>query len=138
VEYVPGITSALSVPGLAGIPPTFRGISTGFAVLTGHGRDGAALPWRDYARVETLIVLMGVHRRAEIAQELIGAGRSGGDPVCFIENGTTARERICISDLASVARGEVEVSPPAVFVIGGVVGVREQLLPALIGLPLSA
>jgi uroporphyrin-III C-methyltransferase len=129
VEYVPGLTSALAVPGLAGIPPTFRGLASSFAVVTGHGKDGAPLPWADYAKIETLIVLMGVARRAEIAQALLDAARSAGEPVAFIESGSTSRERVVVSTLGAVARGEVEVASPAVMVIGAVASLRDYLCP---------
>lgn len=127
VEYVPGLTSALAVPGLAGIPPTFRGEASSFAVLTGHGQDGVPLPWGEYARIETLIVLMGVGRRAEIAASLIEAGRSGDDPVAFIENGATSRERVVTATLSRVAAGQVAVASPAVMVIGAVVRLHDYL-----------
>jgi uroporphyrin-III C-methyltransferase len=127
VEVVPGVSSSLSVPALAGIPPTFRGIATGFAVVTGHVKDGFPEYWSRYAEVDTLVILMGVGNRANIARRLIEAGRPPAEPVCFIENGTTARERIVESNLAAVAAGQVEVSAPAVFVVGEVVRLRERL-----------
>ncbi|HEY3742347.1 MAG TPA: uroporphyrinogen-III C-methyltransferase, partial [Bryobacteraceae bacterium] len=69
VEVVPGVSAALSVPGLAGIPPTFRGLADGFAVVTGHLRNEAELvDWSKYAAVDTLIILMGVRTRVSIAK----------------------------------------------------------------------
>jgi len=109
-------------------------LAASFAVVTGHGADDAAETverWERYGRVDTLIVLMGVRRRAAIAQALIAAGRARDEAVAFIENGSTPRERVVLADLASVASGVVEVHAPAVFVIGAVVGCRELLLPAL-------
>lgn len=129
VEVVPGVSSAVAVPASAGIPPTFRHLARGFAVVTGHESDGFPEVWDRYARVDTLIVLMGVKHRAEIAQALIGAGRAADEAVCFIENGTTPRERVVVSDLGTVASGRVEVAAPAVFVIGDVVRLRETLVP---------
>lgn len=128
VEAVPGISSAIAVPTLAGIPPTFRGVSGGFAVVTGHRQEGGCDQWAAYAHVETLIILMGVARRAEIAQCLIRLGRDAEQPVAFIENGTTPRERVIVTTLADVAAGLVEVTNPAVLVAGEVVRQRAQLL----------
>lgn len=127
VEVVPGISSAVAVPSLAGIPPTFRGVSGGFAVVTGHRQEGGCDQWAAYAQVETLIILMGVARRAEIAQCLIRLGRDASQPAAFIENGTTPRERVIVTTLADIAAGLVEASNPAVMVAGEVVRQRSQL-----------
>jgi uroporphyrin-III C-methyltransferase len=131
VELVPGISSAIAVPGIAGIPLTFRDVSQGFAVLTGHCREGLALNWRAYAGIDTLLVLMGVKNRAFIAQSLIAAGRDGDEPVAFIERGATPEQNVVVASLREVAAGEVAVENPAVFVIGHVVKVREALLALL-------
>jgi uroporphyrin-III C-methyltransferase len=131
VEVVPGVSSAISVPALAGIPPTFRGVAGGFAVLTGHRHVGSCQQWKAYAGIDTLIVLMGVKARTEIAACLIEAGRSAEEPVAFIENGSTPRERVITATLGELANGRVEAEAPAVLVIGEVVRLREQLLPLL-------
>jgi len=131
VEVVPGVSSALSVPALVGVPPTFRGVASGFAVVAGHLRDGMPEFWSRYAAVDTLVILMGVKYRAEIARALIAAGRPAAEPVCFIENGTTPRERVIVTDLGSVGRREVNVVAPAVFVVGDVVGLRERIPAAV-------
>jgi uroporphyrin-III C-methyltransferase len=132
VELVPGVSSAIAVPALAGIPPTFRGVAGGFAVLTGHRCTPGSSDLAAYASVDTLVVLMAVRNRQDIAHCLIQHGRSPAEPVAFIENGTTPRERIVVATLADVARGLVAVDAPAVMVVGQVVCLREQLLsPAL-------
>lgn len=132
VELVPGVSSATSVLGLAGIPPTFRGIADGFAVVTGHVRDEAdPIDWSKYARVDTLIILMGVRTRAEIASELIRHGRPADQPVAFVERGATPDERVVIATLREVADGMVQVENPAVFVAGDVVRLRPFLMEVL-------
>lgn len=131
VEVVPGVSSAVSVPSLAGVPPTFRGIATGFAVVTGHIKDGFPEYWARYKDVDTLVILMGVKHRARIAQALIDAGRSESEPACFIENGTTARERVIETTLSEVAGGATQIEAPAVMIVGEVVRLRERLLGLL-------
>ena len=128
VQIVPGISSSLAVPALAGIPLTYRNLARGFAVVTGHHSEESAPEWRDYARVETLVILMGVGEREHIAQTLISLGRDAFEPCAFIERGSTPKERVVISSLGSVAAGETSVEAPAVWVIGHVVTVREQLM----------
>ena len=131
VEVVPGVSAATSVPGLVGIPPTFRGIADGFAVVTGHLRDEAdRVDWAKYAAVDTLIILMGVRTRVEIARELIRHGRPAGQPVAFIERGATPEERVVTATLRDVAEGVVEVENPAVFIAGEVVRLRAFLTAA--------
>lgn len=130
VEIVPGVSSAIAVPALAGIPLSFRGVAAGFAVVTGRRPDGPGQDWAAYANVDTLVVLMGVAARAEIAARLIQLGRSAETPVAFVENGASADERVTVSTLRQVAAGEVEVLPPAVIVVGEVVRLREKLAQA--------
>ena len=127
VEVIPGVSSALAAPALAGVPLTYRGVSRGFAVVTGHctGRD--PVDWAAYSRVDTLVILMGVKDRAHIARSLIRAGRRRDEPAVFIERATTADELIRDTTLGEVAAGEVEVESPAVFVIGAVAALRAEL-----------
>lgn len=127
-EVVPGISSAIGVPELAGIPVTLRGAARGFAVVTGHGAAGVPEDWSAYRGIDTLVILMGVKHRARIAAGLIAAGRSPEEPAAFVERGSTARERVVVTTLGRA--GEAAVEAPAVFVVGEVVRVREQLLAA--------
>ena len=73
------------------------------------------------------MVLMGVDNRAAIATCLINGGRPARDPVAFLQYASTERECVIESTLEQVARGEVDVAPPAVFVIGEVVRLRTAL-----------
>lgn len=134
VEIIPGASSATAVPAVAGFALTYRNLAQDFAVLTGHARSGELQNWSKYARVSTLVILMGVKNRVSIAQSLIAAGRSPDEPVAFVENGTTPRERVVEATLRGVAAGEIEVHNPAVFLVGEVVRLRRKLKPAEYGL----
>ena len=127
VEVVPGVSSALAAPELAGVPLTYRGLSRGFAVVAGHCAGAGGVDWRDYARVDTLVILMGVQERANIARELIRAGRRADEPAVFVERSSTPEERVVDTTLGSVAAGTVEIEAPAVFVIGAVAALRAEL-----------
>lgn len=131
VEVVPGVSSAIAVPALAGIPVTCRGLSGGFAVVTGHRQAGGCQQWSAWARADTLVVLMGAGRRREIAQCLIEQGRDPHEPAAFIENGSTPRERTVVTTLDEIANGRIEVTAPAVLIIGQAVTLRDQLQPLL-------
>jgi uroporphyrin-III C-methyltransferase len=127
VELIPGVSSAIAVPALAGIPVTYRGISQSFVVTTGHGYEGTPQEWQRYADIGTLIILMGVKNRVAIAGALLHAGRPEKQPAAFIERGTTGQQRVIECTLGEVAAGLVQVQNPAVFVIGDVVRLRNRL-----------
>ena len=133
VELIPGVSSAIAVPGLAGISLTYRGIAQSFAVITAHCHEGRSEQWTKFAGIDTLVVLMGVTNREFIAQSLIAAGRDREEPAAFIERGTTPEERVVETVLGAVAAGRVEVQSPAVFVIGEVVRLRTRLAACLDG-----
>lgn len=130
VELIPGVSSAIAVPGLAGIPLTFRSVSQSFAVVTGHCQEGANHAWDRYASIDTLVILMGVKNRQAIAAGLIAAGRPAGQSVAFVYRGSLQEQQTIESTLAEVAAGKVEVKNPAVFVIGDVVTLRKLLTPS--------
>ena len=127
VELIPGVSSAIAVPALAGIPLTYRGVSRSFAVITGHCHDAGSPEWSRYSGLDTLVVLMGAKNRVSVAQSLIAAGRRPDEPVAFVERGTTSREHVITATLGEVAEAGVAVQNPAVFVIGRVVELRPRL-----------
>jgi uroporphyrin-III C-methyltransferase len=127
VELIPGISSAIAVPGLAGIPLTFREVSRSFAVVTGHWKTGTNMDWTPYAKIDTLVILMGTKQRASIAAALIAAGRSPREPVAFVEQGSMKDQRVIETNLETLANGEVDVNGPAVMVVGDVVRQRQRL-----------
>jgi uroporphyrin-III C-methyltransferase len=127
-EVVPGVSSALAAPASAGIPLTHRGIASGFAVVTGHCLGEDRVDWAALARIETLVVLMGAARLAEIAALLLRHGRPASDPVAVIERATLPGSRVWTGTLGELAGGEIlEIGSPATLVVGEVVRVRESL-----------
>jgi uroporphyrin-III C-methyltransferase len=131
VELVPGVSSALAVPALAGLPLTCRGVASSFAVIAGHRRNLSTQNWARYLHVDTLVILMGVDNRRSIARNLIKAGRSTEEPLAFVERGSTESERVVTATLGEVARGVIEVRPPAILVIGQAVRLRRSLQAAV-------
>jgi uroporphyrinogen III methyltransferase/synthase len=120
-EVVPGITSAVAVPAYAGVPLTYRGLSTSFTVVTGHEDPWAATEtdWDAVARVGgTIVILMGVATRAAIAERLIGGGLSPDTPVAGVRWGTRPEQRTVRTTLGQL--GSVELEPPVTLVIGAV------------------
>lgn len=123
VEVVPGVTSAIAVPALAGIPVTQRAVSNSVVITSGHaGADAAATA--AMASGATAVFLMGVSALPEIVEAGLRAGASPSTPVAIIENGSTSRERVTRGELDAIVRisREMDVKPPAVIVIGEVAG----------------
>lgn len=112
------MTSAIGVPTSVGLPLTQRGVASEFTVVVGETADCG--DWARKAVAGTLVVLMGVRRRCETAAGLIAAGRPATEPVAFVEDGSTSRQRIVSATLGEVAAGKVAVASPAVWVIGEV------------------
>ena len=124
VEMVPGVSSALSVPALAGIPLTHRGTVASFQVVNGHGSLDAAALLNVRDRTATLVVLMGVSMLPQIVEQALAAGASPELPVAIIESGTSDHERVTRAPLDQIAcrAREAGVHAPAVIVIGDVAG----------------
>jgi uroporphyrin-III C-methyltransferase/precorrin-2 dehydrogenase/sirohydrochlorin ferrochelatase len=129
VTVVPGVSSAVSVPGAAGIPVTHRGVAHEFTVVSGHVAPDdprSLVDWAALARLRgTLVLLMAVERIGAIAATLVAGGRDAATPVAVVQEGTTAAQRRVDATLATVAEvvAEQGVRPPAVVVIGDVVTV---------------
>ncbi|MGY2130047.1 uroporphyrinogen-III C-methyltransferase [Blastococcus sp. SYSU DS0617] len=131
VDVVPGVTSAVGVPGIAGIPVTHRGLTHEFVVVSGHlppGHPESLVDWSAIGRLRgTVVVLMGVETAPDIAAALVAAGRAPDTPVAVVVEGTTGRERTLRTTLADLGTTLVEhsVRPPAVWVVGAVVGLAD-------------
>lgn len=120
-EEIPGVTSAVAVPAIAGIPLTHRALSRGFAVVTAHTADDDALPeyFASLAHFPgTLVILMGLSKLSRIAQFLIGAGMDAETPCAVVSEGC-APERSCVrGTLADIAQRAKNAAAPAIIVIG--------------------
>jgi uroporphyrinogen III methyltransferase / synthase len=132
-EVVPGISSGYSVPAYAGIPVTFRGITSHVIFLTGHEdptKDTAQVDWdRMASYLGTLVIFMGVKNLPQVVEELKKRGRAGDTPIALIRYGTLPRQQTVtgiLDDIVEKVR-TAGLRPPAITVIGEVVGLRERL-----------
>lgn len=128
-EVVPGITSAVAVPELAGIPVTHRGAARSFHVITGHtGTDAGeeTAPdeeYRKYAKLDgTLVFLMGLANLEKITERLMRYGKPPETPAAVIADGATPRMRSVRGTLFDIAQSvrAAGFAPPAVLIIGAV------------------
>lgn len=131
-EVVPGVTSAVAVPAYAGIPLTHRRLASAVAIVTGH-QDPAAGPsdvdWAALARVDTLVVLMGMRNLEALTAHLAALGRAPSTPAAVIQWGTTPAQRLVLGTLGDVAAKAraAGMGPPGVLVVGPVVSLAERL-----------
>ena len=132
-EVLPGVTSAISVPAYAGIPVTHRGVAVSFAVITGHEDPTKAeshIRWEHLATgVDTLVFLMGVANLPVITKNLIDNGRPADTPAAIIRWGTRADQETYVTTVGEAAEmvRRDGIRPPAIFIVGDVVKLREQL-----------
>ncbi|THF63161.1 uroporphyrinogen-III C-methyltransferase [Pseudothauera nasutitermitis] len=131
VEVVPGVTAAAGIAAYAGIPLTHRDHAQSVLFATGFLKDGTlALDWPTLARPnQTLVIYMGLSRLAEICTRLTEHGLPADTPAGVIERGTTARQRVAVATLGTLAErvAEAGIRPPALTVVGGVVGLYPRL-----------
>ncbi|MGA8114051.1 MAG: uroporphyrinogen-III C-methyltransferase, partial [Actinocatenispora sp.] len=127
VEIVPGVTSAIGVPGLAGVPVTHRGVTHEFVVVSGHvppEHPDSLVDWPALGRLRgTLVLMMAVGNLAAITATLVRYGRSPDTPVAVVQEGATSHQRMVTGTLATIADRSVEngIGAPAVAVVGNVV-----------------
>ncbi|MBU2560287.1 uroporphyrinogen-III C-methyltransferase [archaeon] len=126
-EVVPGVTSAISVPALAGIPVTDRRYSSSFTIVTGQEDPTKEEERLDYGNLnaDTVIVLMGVGNLSKISKQMLRT-RDANTPVAIIESGASDKQRVVtgtLGNLAELAEKE-NIKPPAITVIGDVVKLK--------------
>ncbi|MBQ4421894.1 MAG: uroporphyrinogen-III C-methyltransferase, partial [Schwartzia sp.] len=132
-EIVPGVTSAISVPAYAGIPVTHRAVATSFAVITGHEdptKGGSNMRWDKLSTgVDTLVFLMGVANLGAITEKLIANGRPATTPAAVIRWGTKPEQETLLTTVGTAAADvqKAGLKPPAIFVVGDVVNLRQKL-----------
>jgi len=132
-EVVPGVTSAIAVPALAGIPLTHRGLSSCFVVVTGHedpSKGFQSVDWNALAQIQgTLVILMGRKRIREIVDALLNGGLDIHTPAAMLSHGssTGSQRLLCpIGELPDRAERE-NITAPVVTVIGKVVQLGDSL-----------
>lgn len=131
-EEVPGVSSAVAAPAYAGIPVTHRGLTSAVTILTGHEdptKPETAIDWELLGKLDsTKVILMGVGNVGKIA-EALRRHAPADTPVAMIRWGTTGHQQTLTGTLADIAaRAEqAQFKPPAVIVIGKVVGLRDRL-----------
>ncbi|GIP35212.1 uroporphyrinogen-III C-methyltransferase [Paenibacillus sp. J2TS4] len=131
-EIVPGVTSGIAAASYAGIPLTYREISSNAAFVTGHrcaGSEEKETNWQAAAGFDTLVVYMGVKNLPYIRQRLLEGGKPPATPAALVRWGTTGDQRTLtgtLDDIAAKAK-EAKLEAPAILVVGEVVRLSEAL-----------
>jgi uroporphyrin-III C-methyltransferase / precorrin-2 dehydrogenase / sirohydrochlorin ferrochelatase len=127
VTVIPGVSSSIAAPAVAGIPVTHRGVAHEFTVVSGHVAPDdptSLVDWPALARMRgTLVVLMGLKNLPAIAGTLLAHGRSPDTPAAVVQEGTTASQRTVRTTLGAVVEAAQSFRPPAIVVVGEVVGI---------------
>lgn len=124
VEVVPGVSSVISVPAVAGIPLTHRGVATSFTVVSAHEQIKQISGGAEH----TVVILMGVATLANTVGTLASGARGSACPIAIIEDGYGLKQRVTVGTLATIVSqaAAIRVRSPAVIVIGDVVRLRAE------------
>jgi uroporphyrin-III C-methyltransferase/precorrin-2 dehydrogenase/sirohydrochlorin ferrochelatase len=131
-EIVPGLTSAIAAPALAGIPVTHRGVASAFAVISGHAPASYEPILASIAPgALTLVILMGLGQRAQISRFLIERGYPAATPAAIVLGASHPDAASWTGTLAELAVHPVDSELPGILVIGAVVSLAETISAAL-------
>ncbi len=133
VHVVPGVSSSISVPELAGIPVTHRNHTSLVTFITGHekaNRTEDKVDWRALVGGHgTLVILMGLGNAGHISQQLIKGGMDPDTPAAVISKGSTLEQRVAMTTVSGLesAIKDNGLEPPGIMVVGSVAKMRDIL-----------
>jgi uroporphyrin-III C-methyltransferase/precorrin-2 dehydrogenase/sirohydrochlorin ferrochelatase len=133
VTVVPGVSSAIAAPAVAGVPLTHRGVVQEFSVISAHvppGDERSTVDWPALgSSAATLVLLMATEHLHRITDALMRHGRDPKSPVSVVADGTLPTQRKITATLDTVAHDAAEagIRPPAVVVVGEVVTIAAQI-----------
>ncbi len=120
-RIVPGITAGIGGLAYAGIPVTHRDTNHAVTFITGHGADGklTRLDWAAVSRgAPTLVLYMARKFAGEIADALLDAGRSAGEPAAIVANAARPDQQVILTTLGGLARAAQTAPTLSIIVIG--------------------
>jgi len=137
-EVVPGVSTAIAAPELAGIPVTHRGVASGFMVLLGHTGEAldaalatvspdSARPGGVRPASVTLVFMMALAARAHIAARLTALGWPHTTPAAVVCGASTEAQWTWTGTVAELGQCAPPDGLAGVVVVGEVVRVRATL-----------
>ena len=133
VHVIPGVTSAISAPALAGIPVTHREHASLVTFVTGHeseDKDDEVINWSGLANLGgTIVILMGMSRLGRNMTRLMEGGLDPDTPVAVVHSGSTPEQRSVLATAATIEQRcrEENIGSPAVVVVGSVASLHDVL-----------
>ena len=129
-EIVPGVSSAVAAPALAGIPVTHRGVADAVCILSAHRQEhDPELSIPPCHPRTTLVLLMALQTVGTWSPQLLERGYPADLPVAFVNAGATARQRVVVTTVARAAADarSAALDSPTLAVVGRVVSLRDKL-----------
>jgi len=131
-EIVPGVTSGIAAAAYAGIPVTHRDLSSSFAIVTGHMREGKqdSIKWESLAKgIDTLAIYMGVGNLPYICAQLLKYGKNPSTPVALVYMGTYKEQQTVVGSLETIVEivETEQIKNPSMILVGEVVNLREKI-----------
>ena len=127
-EVVPGLSSAIAAPALAGIPVTHRGLSAGFAVLSGHAASAYGPAIDSIAPGSlTLVVLMGLRTRGELAARLQARGWAATTPAAIVLGASHDGSTRWLGTLDTLSTADIDSELAGIVIVGAVVELATQI-----------
>lgn len=132
-EIIPGISSAIAVPQLAGIPLTHRKMSRNFTVLTASAAnkdnkdDIAQIDYKALIELDgTIVILMGYHHIEEIVNNFLEAGMDKNTPCAVISKGCSEEQTVIKADIKTIVQkvSNKNIKAPVIIVIGKCAGLN--------------
>jgi uroporphyrin-III C-methyltransferase len=133
IRIIPGISAGIGGLAYAGIPVTHRDVNQSVTFVTGHDQSGntpSSLDWVSISKGSQVIVIyMGMKHIAQIAEQLISAGRSIHEPAAVVTTATTDDQQVLETTLGTIAQdiAKADLAPPAIICIGQSVLMRQVL-----------
>ena len=127
-EIVPGVTTAVAAPELAGIPVTHRGIASGFLVLAGHTSEAVDNTLQSVRpNSVSVVILMSIGARADLASRLMAHGWSPDTPAAIVCAASTPDAWTWTGALARLGAATPPSDLAGVLVVGEVVRLRDVI-----------
>jgi uroporphyrin-III C-methyltransferase len=135
-RIIPGITAGLAASALAGIPATMRDINHAVILMAGRAADGTSVAeWEKLAAVgQPIIIYMPMANLSDIMSAFERGGMARDTSAVLICSSTTPEEHVVETSVGAAAADAAAhgIGSPAIVIVGGVAGMRQQLLAHLV------
>lgn len=130
-RIIPGISAGIGGLAYAGIPLTHRDTNSCVTFLTGHNASGEvpdSVDWAAMVRASpVLVIYMAIKHLDILVAKLRHAGLADTRPAALVSHATLPQMRVLTSTLGRIVQdaASAQVEPPALFVVGEVVGLHD-------------